>query len=260
MKYFIRILYISAFLVLASFNTVNTKAYKVQKIVIDPGHGGKDPGTCGKFSKEKDITLKIALKLGEIIKKNFKNVKIIYTRKKDTFVTLHERACIANKNNADVFISIHCNATSSKYVCGTETYVMGLHTSAENLAVAKRENKVILMEQDYKENYQDFDPNALESHILFSLYQNAHNENSLQLAQNIEYQFKNKVGRKSLGVKQAGFLVLCRTSLPSVLVEVGFLTHRQEEKYLNSSIGQSYVAAGIFRALRDYKTTIETAS
>lgn len=257
MKNIVRISCILTLLLLAAFNKAGMKEYKVKCVVIDPGHGGKDPGTLGKFSKEKNITLKIALKLGKIIEKNFKDVKVIYTRTTDKFVPLRARANIANKNNADLFISIHCNAFLDTRIQGTETYIMGLHTSVSNLEVAKRENAVILMEDDYEENYQGFVPNSSESHILFSLYQNAYNENSLKLAQSIEYQFQNRLGRKSHGVKQAGFLVLWQTSSPSVLVEVGFLSHRQEEKYLSDSLGQTYIASGIFRAFRDYKNDIE---
>ncbi|MCG8474977.1 MAG: N-acetylmuramoyl-L-alanine amidase [Cytophagales bacterium] len=231
--------------------------YKVRRVVIDAGHGGKDPGTSGRNSKEKDITLKIALKLGRIIKQNLKDVEVIYTRQSNKFVELSQRARIANKNKADVFISIHCNGGLPAQVHGTETYVMGLHTSEENLEVAKRENAVIRMEKNYQTKYEGYDPNSPESHILFSLFTNSHLENSANLAQKIESQFKKRVGRKSRGVKQAGFVVLWQTTMPSVLVEVGFLSNRREEQFLLSEKGQLYIASGLFRAFRDYKSEIE---
>jgi N-acetylmuramoyl-L-alanine amidase len=247
-----------------SFTPTERKEYKVRTVVIDPGHGGKDSGTVGAFSKEKDIALKIALELGDIIKKYLKDVEVIYTRNNDTFVPLEDRALMANRKGADVFISIHCNSlpantpvATKNRIHGTETFVMGLHTSAANLEVAKRENSVILLEENYEERYEGFDPKSPESHILFSLYQNAYLENSLNLADKIEVQFKERVGRHSRGVKQAGFWVLYRTSMPSVLVEAGFLSNPNEEKYLNDPMGQTYIASGIFRAFRDYKNEIE---
>ena len=249
------------FLLLGAFNSTKIQKYRVKKIVIDAGHGGRDSGALGKFSKEKDIALHIALKLGSIIEKNMRNVQVIYTRKIDKFVTLHNRTKIANSNNTDVFISIHCNATpNGESAYGTETYTMGLHTSKHNLAVSKRENGVIFMEENYQENYPNFGLNLPESHILFSLYQNAYTSSSLKLAQNIQQQFKHMVGRKSRGVKQAGLIVLWKTTAPSVLVEVGFITHPKEESYLNSKSGQSYIASGIFRAFRDYKKDLEENS
>ncbi len=261
MKNIVRTLAILVMLVLGAFNNPGTKEYSIRKVIIDAGHGGRDLGALGKFSKEKDIVLQIALELGELIKQHIKDVQVIYTRQTDAFVTLHDRAKIANKHNVDVFISIHCNATlKGDTTYGTETYTMGLHTSRHNLEVAKRENAVILMEENYQKNYPGFDPKLPESHILFSLYQNAYNDNSLKLAQNIQHQFQSRVGRKSRGVKQAGLLVLWKTTAPSVLVEVGFITHPQEEQYLNSKSGQSYIASGIFRALRDYKNELESNS
>jgi N-acetylmuramoyl-L-alanine amidase len=261
MKNIVRVLGILILLVLGAFNNAGTSKYRIKKVVIDAGHGGHDPGALGVFSKEKDIALQISLELGSIIKQCMQDVEVIYTRQTDIFLPLHGRAKIANKNNADVFISIHCNATpKGTTIYGTETYTMGLHTSRYNLEVAKRENGVILMEDDHRANYQGFDPKLPESLILLSLCQNANNENSLKLAQNIQHQFKNRVGRESRGVKQAGLLVLWQTTAPSVLVEVGFITHPKEEKYLNSKSGQSYIASGIFRAFRDYKHALEANS
>lgn len=250
---------ISLILLLFSFTEVNVRDNKIRTIVIDAGHGGKDSGTSGSFSKEKDITLSIAMELGKTIEKYIDDVNIIYTRDDDSFPSLNERANLANDKNADLFISIHCNsAPYSTTVHGTETYVMGLNKSETNLEVAKRENSVILMEDDYKENYDGYDPNSPESMILFSLYQNAYLENSLKLAQSIENQFKTRVGRKSRGVKQAPFVVLWKTSMPSILVETGFLTNKNEEKYLNDELGKTYIAHGIFRAVRDYKLEVES--
>lgn len=261
MKNIVRTLGVVALFVLGGFNNVGTKVYRVKKVVIDAGHGGHDSGALGRFSKEKDVALRIALALGKLIKQQMKGVEVIYTRQKDEFVTLHGRAQLANKKNVDAFISIHCNATpKGKMAHGTETYTMGLHTSKHNLEVAKKENSVILMEENYQENYQGFDPESPEAHILLALYQSAYNESSLKLAQNIENQFKNRVGRKSRGVKQAGLWVLWKTTAPSVLVEVGFITHPSEEKYLNSKAGQRHIASGIFRAFRDYKKHLEASS
>lgn len=258
MRNIIYIICFSLFLLIASFHTVGVKQYQVKKVVIDAGHGGKDPGTSGVFSKEKDIALSIALELGRIIQENMKDVEVIYTRKNDHFLELEQRAEIANNNNADLFISLHANAISVKSVHGTESYVMGTHTLEGNLEVAKRENSVILMEEDYEERYEGFDPLSPESHILFSLYQHAYLNNSLMLATKIEKQFKERVGRRSRGVKQAGFWVLWRTSMPSVLIEVGFLSNPTEEKYLNDRLGRIYIASGIYRAFREYKAEIES--
>lgn len=258
-KNIVRILLLPAIFVLISFNSTNKVDYKVKKIVIDAGHGGKDSGTLGKVSFEKDVSLAIALELGATINKYLPDVEVVYTRLDDNFVELDERANMANKNGADLFVSIHCNAVGhSDQVHGTETWVMGLHTSEENLKVAKRENAVILMEENYEERYEGFDPNDPASHILFSLYQNAYLKNSLNLAEKIEYQFKKRVGRNSRGVKQAGFVVLYKTSMPSVLIETGFLSNPKEERYLNDALGQTYIASGIFRAIRDYKEELET--
>lgn len=257
MKNIVFILCFSLLLLLGSFNTSGIRQYKVRKVVIDAGHGGKDPGTHGRFSNEKDVTLAIALELGRTINKYLEDVEVIYTRTTDKFIPLDQRAEIANKNDADLFISIHANALHSHSIYGTETYVMGPHTFDGNLEVAKRENSAILMEENYEERYEGFNPASPESHILFSLYQNAYQESSLRLAEKIETQFEQRVGRRSRGVRQAGFWVLWRTGMPSVLVEVGYLTNPEEEKFLNSELGQVYIASGIFRAFRDYKQEIE---
>ena len=244
---------------LSSFTELNKKSkkYKVKTVVIDAGHGGKDPGCSGKVLKEAEMTLKVALELGKMIKQNISGVKVIYTRDKNEFVELHDRAGLANKNNADLFISIHCNS-GPKNIHGTETYTMGLHTSEGNLDVAKRENAVVLKENNYKKNYDGFDPNSPEAHILFSLYQNAYIENSLRFADQVEAQFKKRVGRTSRGVKQAGFIVLWKTAMPSALIEIGYLTNKEEEAYLNNKINRTYIASGIFRAFKQYKEDMES--
>ncbi len=229
---------------------------RVKTVVIDAGHGGKDIGCFGRSSREAVVALQVALELGQTIEENLPDVNVIYTRKTNTFVELIDRAGLANKNSADLFISVHCNSGPS-VAYGTETYTMGLHTSEGNLKVAKRENSVILKEEDYKENYEGFDPSSPQSHILLSLRQSAYMDNSLRFAQKVEHQFKNKVGRSSRGVKQAGFVVLWKSAMPSALIEVGFLTNPTEEKYLNDKSGQSYIASGIYRAFKDYKQEME---
>ena len=258
MKFFIKINFVLILLLLTGSNNVNNKIYKVKKIIIDAGHGGKDSGAVGKISKEKDIALRIALELGKLVKQNMKDVSILYTRQTDVFIPIYQRACIANKNNVDVFISIHCNAVEkNKSAHGVEIFTMGLDKSMKNLAVTKRENSVILIEDNYKEHYQGFNPKLPESHILFSLYQNAYTENSLKLAQHIQMDFKQRSKRRCRGVKQDAILVLWQTSSPSVLVEVGFITNPEEEKYLNSKTGQIEIATSIFEGLKRYKLDIE---
>lgn len=244
--------------VLFSFREQQAIEYKVRTVVIDAGHGGKDPGTHGVMSNEKDVVLTVALKLGAYIEEYLPDVKVIYTRKDDRFLELHERAAIANDNKADVFISIHANAVSRESIYGTETYVMGLDKVERNFEVAKRENSVILLEENYQESYADFDPNSPESYIIFSLTQNAYLENSLLLAQYVEQQFGTRVGRRSRGVRQAPFQVLWQTSMPSVLVEIGYLTNQKEERDLNDPSIQGDIASGIFRAFRDYKQHLES--
>ena len=183
---------------------------------------------------------------------------MIYTRDKDSYPTLAERAELANKREADLFISIHCNWLSRPEYNGTETYVMGLHKSDANFEVAKRENSVITLIENAQENYDGFDPASPESYMLFNLYQSAHRSNSLMLAQNVENQFKTRVGRNSRGVKQAGFLVLYKTAMPSILIETGYLSNAKEEKDLNDPLQQTYIASGIYRAFRDYKKELES--
>ncbi|MCH8514745.1 MAG: N-acetylmuramoyl-L-alanine amidase [Cyclobacteriaceae bacterium] len=257
MKNILILLAVTFILIFGAFSPLGSAKYAVTKVVIDAGHGGKDPGALGAFSQEKDIALAIALKLGEIIEKYIDNVEVIYTRSDDRFVELIDRAGIANKNKADLFISIHCNATDNRKVQGTETFVMGLEKSEDNFDVAKRENSVILLEDDFEENYEGFDPTNPESMIMFQLFQNTYQKNSLKFAAKIEEQFQKRVGRYSRGVKQNIFVVLYKTSMPSVLIETGFISNEDEEKFLNDQLGQEYLASGIFRAFRDYKNEIE---
>lgn len=235
--------------------------YKIRKVVIDAGHGGKDSGARGKSSYEKDIALAIALKLGYYIEKNIKDVEVIYTRKTDVFIELYQRGDIANKAKADLFISIHANSfPQNSRVAGTETYVMGLHTDERNFEVAKKENSVITFEEDYTSHYEGFDPNSAESYIIFSLMQNAFLEQSADFASNVQEQFKTKAKRKDRGVRQAGFVVLWRTSMPSVLIETGYISNPTEEAYLKSKTGQEYLASAIYRAFKNYKSEIESKS
>ncbi|MRR20178.1 N-acetylmuramoyl-L-alanine amidase [bacterium] len=229
-------------------------------VVIDAGHGGRDPGALGSKAKEKNINLAVALKTGKYISENLKDVKVIYTRKDDTYPGLDERAEIANKNKADLFISIHSNAISDKRFSGAETYVLGQTMDEANLQVAMKENSVITYEKDYQTKYEGFDPTSAESYIIFSLMQNTYLKQSTEFATMIQNQFRDRVGRKDRGVKQAGFVVLWRATMPSVLVELGFVSNPEEEKYLLSEQGQDYLASAIFRAFRDYKQTIDSRS
>lgn len=257
MRNFALISLLSAIFVLSSFTELEISQYKLKTVVIDAGHGGKDPGCHGKASNESAITLGVALELGRIIKENVPGVKVIYTRTTNEFVELHERANIANRNNADLFISIHCNSGPSS-VYGTETYTMGLHTRQDNLELAKRENAVIYQEENHQKNYEGLDPDSPMAHILISNWQKAYLENSIRFAGKVEEQFKSRVGRNSRGVKQASLLVLWKTTMPSVLIEVGFLTNQKEEKYLNSKSGRVYIASGIYRAFKEYKQELES--
>jgi N-acetylmuramoyl-L-alanine amidase len=242
---------------LTYFNVLFAQGYKISKVVIDAGHGGTDPGCLGSKTMEKDVALSIALKLGAYIEENFKDVTVVYTRKTDTFVELFKRVQIANDSKADLFISIHCNANPSKTPYGAETYVMGLHKSQANLDVAQKENASILFEDSYLTNYDGFEPNTEEAYIIFSLYQNAYLELSQSLATKVQKQMKDKVGMLDRGVKQAGFLVLYKTAMPSILIETGFLSNLKDEEFLSGVQGQDYIASGIYRAFKEYKKEAE---
>jgi len=233
--------------------------YRINTIVIDPGHGGKDPGALGfSTSREKDIVLKVGLKLGQYLREAFPDVNVIYTREKDVFIELHERAAVANKAQADLFVSIHCNSSQTPSAYGTEIYVLGLHRTEENLEVAKKENSVIMMEDDYMDHYDGFDPNSSEGLIILSMVQNAHLNQSIDFASRVDSQFAQRVHRKSRGVHQAGFMVLYKTAMPSVLIELGFISNKNEEAYLLSDEGTTYMASAIFRAIKEYKAKAES--
>lgn len=242
----------------SSFQTLNFIDNKIRVVVIDAGHGGKDPGAISAGLKEKEVTLAIAKKLGALIKEKYPEVKVYYTRLNDSFVELNERSNIANRNHADLFISIHVNHSSNASAYGSETYVMGTHKNDGNLEVAKRENAAILLEDDYESEYEGFDPNSPEGHIIFSFYQNAFREQSILFASEIEKEFgQRKKQNKSRGVKEAGFLVLWKTATPSVLVETGFMTNVEERTYLKSTEGREELASSIFKAFVSYKTEVE---
>ena len=226
---------------------------KFSKLVIDAGHGGDKPGAVGSRSKEKDITLAVSLKLGRMITENLKDVEVRYTRVIDKDVELYKRSQIANKIGADLFISIHCNSSTNKKPNGSETFALGLTKAAQNLEVAKKENKDILSEANYEENYDGFDPNAPENDILFALYQNAYMESSLWFADRVQRQLTANTPISDRGVKQANFVVLLKSAMPSVLIEIGFISNQQEEAYLMSELGQYEIAASIFRAICEYK-------
>ena len=234
--------------------SLNAWAYT---LVIDAGHGGKDAGALGKTSKEKNINLAVALALGSLIEKNCPDVKVVYTRKTDTFVELHERAAIANREKADLFISIHANSTAAgkkgTSIHGTETYTLGMHRAAENLEVAKRENTVITLESGYEQKYEGFDPKSSESYIIFELMQDQNMASSVSFAKQIQKQFSSYGGRTDRGVHQAGLLVLAQTSMPAVLVELGYINNSAEETYMNSSSGTATLAQSIYRAFKEYK-------
>ena len=234
-----------------------SKSGKVTTVVIDAGHGGHDSGAVGKKSKEKDIALDLALRLGKLIEKNFSDVKVIYTRKTDEFIELYRRAQIANEIHADLFICIHCNSNKSASPNGSETYVMGLDKSNANIGVAKKENGVILLEKDYTTKYDGYDPNSVEANIIFSLFQNAHLDQSLDFAAKVQKYFSKNNKSFNRGVKQAGFLVLWKTTMPSVLIETGFISNAKEEEYLTSEKGKNQIAKSILSAFKEYKFKVE---
>lgn len=232
--------------------SLNTNKKKRFKIVIDPGHGGHDSGALGKNSKEKDLVLIMALKLEKYLNKNLPEVDVLLTRNTDVFIPLFSRIQYANEEKADLFISLHCNYISNPKTRGTETFVMGLHRAKENLEVAKRENASILLESNYLSNYDGYDPNSTEGHIMMSMYQNAYLDKSIEIAANIEDQFSKLHLSKSRGVKQAGFAVLRRSSMPAILVEAGFLSNETDEAFLISDEGQQIIVESVFNAVKRY--------
>jgi len=231
--------------------------YSIKTVCIDPGHGGKDPGAVSKKDYEKDINLSVALKLGKYICDNYKDVKVVYTRKTDEFIEVYKRAEIANKNNADIFISIHVNANKKTEAHGSETFVMGLHKSQGNLETAMLENSAILKEENYQEQYEGFDPKSTEAFIIFTMFQNSYLEQSLLLSSLIQEEFREVVKRVDRGVKQAGFMVLWKTTMPSVLIELGFISNEDEASFLIKDENQDKMAAAIYRAFRNYKNIAE---
>jgi N-acetylmuramoyl-L-alanine amidase len=229
----------------------------LSKIVIDPGHGGDDPGAVSDGIQEKDIVLDIALKVGKLISDTYPSIKVIYTRKSDVFIPLYERAEIANRNKADLFISIHANYFSKPGIHGTETFVLGLHRTEENLEVAKKENSVILLEKDYSTIYEGFDPNSPESYIMFELVQDEYLDQSIIIASSIQDQFTRYAHLEDRGVKQAGFIVLKRSAMPSVLVETGFITNLSDRKYLLSDTGQANISIAVLKAVSNFINKVE---
>ena len=237
-----------------------SKIFGLNTVVIDPGHGGKDPGSpgTGRYNiYEKDIALDISIKLGELIKTEFPEINVIFTRENDQFVKLSERSQIANSNNADLFISIHCDAFTNEVASGSSSYVIGPHKNESNLKIAMRENSSILLEENFDIEYKGFDPNEPESYIALTMYQSEYIGYALDFASKVQNEFEKSSERKNRGVKQAGFLVLSRTTMPSVLIEVGFLTNKKEEDYLISKKGKNEVSSSIFEAFKKYKKNID---
>lgn len=223
-------------------------------LVIDPGHGGHDAGALGAISKEKNINLAVALRFGKYVEQNLPEVRVIYTRKTDVFIPLNERANIANRANADLFISVHTNALpAGKVARGFETYTLGMHRAKDNLDVAMRENSVISMEKDYQQRYQGFDPRSSESYIIFEFIQGKNMERSVELARMIQRGVCDGANRPDKGVHQAGFLVLRETSMPGCLIELGFITTPDEERLLNNDSRVDDIARGIYEAFAKYK-------
>lgn len=247
-----KLIYQSVEAIKSELNTNKVARKKRFKVVIDAGHGGHDTGAVGSSSKEKDLTLSMALKLEKYINKNLPEVDVLLTRNTDVFIPLFRRIQYANDEKADLFISLHCNYISNSKTRGTETFVMGLHRATENLEVAKRENASILLESNYESNYDGYDPNSTEGHIMMSMYQNNYLEKSIEFAANVEDQFSKLHLSKSRGVKQAGFAVLRRASMPSVLVEAGFLSNETDEAFLLSDKGQQIVVESVFNAIRKF--------
>ncbi|HAG17049.1 MAG TPA: N-acetylmuramoyl-L-alanine amidase [Bacteroidales bacterium] len=242
------------FFLLFTFLSIDSQSQNlVNKIVIDAGHGGKDPGAVGKSSKEKDIVLAVALKTGKLIEANLEKTEVIYTRKSDVFIPLNTRATIANTSKADLFVSIHCNSNTNSLPKGSETYVMGMHKSEDNLQVAMLENSAILLEDDYKVNYEGFDPSSTENHIIFNFFQNSFQTQNIEIATAVQSELKQKTILGNRGVKQAGFWVLYKTAMPGILIELGFLSNAEEEAYLKTESGQEQMANAIFSAIQAYK-------
>lgn len=240
----------------------NNGISKIKCVVIDPGHGGHDPGTisAGAKYKEKDIVLAVSLKLGSLIKSKYPDIKVLYTRSTDKFVPLAERSDFANRNHADLFISIHVNATKTTSVNGTETFVMGTHKSESNFELCKAENSVIVMEDNYTAKYEGFNPDTPESYIIFSLLQNTHLEQSLKMAEMVQKSFKSGPIYGNRGVKQGGLLVLWRSTMPAILTEIGFMSNAKDRAVMITKDGQNQIANRLFTAFCNYKKIYEEGS
>lgn len=236
------------------------KATKIKKIVIDPGHGGKDPGCVYKNHLEKDINLSIALKFGDLVKKNFPDVDVVYTRSTDKYIGLAERSSIANKAGADLFISVHINANESTAVNGTSTYIMGVDNTAANLAVAMKENDVIVYEDDYTTKYEGFTPGDPTSYIIFSLMQSANRDQSMKFAEIVQKHYSHDLPMKDIGARQASLIVLWKASMPAILTEVGFMSNQRDREYITTNKGQSEAARSLFNAFSEYKSKSEGSS
>ena len=258
-KHFLVIQYIILLIGIFIFSPVKAQDARFT-VVLDAGHGGHDPGAQSSLSKEKDINLSVVLDLGDIIEKNFKDVKVVYTRKTDKYLTLQERADVVNNNHADLFICIHTNASTSPDAYGAETFTLGLAKTRSNLDVAMRENSVILLEENYRTKYKGFDPKSVDSYIMFEFMQDKYIDKSVEFSSIIQKQFVSYCNRTDRGVRQAGFWVLHRSACPSVLVELGFISNQTEERYLTSDKGQKEMATAVFNALSDYKREFEKRS
>lgn len=229
-----------------------TAANKSYTVVLDAGHGGKDPGAVGRYSQEKNLNLALTLEVGRLLKKQYPDVNVVYTRSTDVFIPLQERADIANKNNADLFISIHTNASENKASKGVETFILGNEKAEKNLDVAMRENAVMKLEADYKTTYQGFDPNSIDSYIMFELMQNNFMDQSLQFATEVQKHFVGHLNRSDRGVQQASFWVLLKTACPSILFEMGFISNAEEERYLNADSTMNKMAVALVNAFAAY--------
>lgn len=239
-------------IMLVLFCALSMMAAKSYTVVLDAGHGGKDPGAVGKFSQEKDLNLSLVLKMGELLKAQYPDLNIVYTRSTDVFIPLQTRADIANKNNADLFISIHTNASENKNSKGVETFILGTEKAEKNLDVAMRENAVMKLESDYKTTYQGFDPNSIDSYIMFELMQNNFMDQSLQFATQVQKHFVGHLNRSDRGVQQASFWVLLKTACPAILFEMGFISNAEEEKFLNADTTMDMMATALVNAFAAY--------
>ena len=240
------------FIIFLSFFFLPLAAEKQYTVVLDAGHGGKDPGAVGKFSQEKDLNLKLVLEIGKKLNKQYPDVNVVYTRNTDVFIPLQTRADIANKNNADLFISIHTNSSENKAPCGVETFILGTDKMEKNLDVAMRENAVMKLEADYKTTYQGFDPNSIDSYIMFELMQNSYMDQSLRFAEQVQKRFVGHLNREDRGVRQAAFWVLLKTACPSILFEMGFISNPEEERFLNQPASIAQMASAIVNAFGAY--------